>query len=167
MMLTKQLLYLVIMTSVPLLSLEEKDFSSHLTQIPQSQQQLYKKIASDLRCPNCIGLSVLDSDTTFSQQIKNKIMALINEDHNESDIVSFFTKRYGLWILRQPPKEGVHLIIWLLPFVFLIAGPMSIYFLWWYKKNKPETPEKSTITDDDLTKQFHQDLALFKAKGHR
>lgn len=165
-MITKKWLYsLLIFSYLPLLSLEKTDSSSKLNQLPESQKELYKKIASGIRCPNCTGLSVLDSDTTFSQQIKNKIITLLKKNNTEHDVFSFFTERYGLWILRQPPKKGVHLVIWLLPILFLITGPLSIYFLWWYKKNKKPSTKRAQLEEDIILKQFHHDLALIKRRG--
>ena len=169
MMPKKNWLYLIfIAIYLPLLSFEQAESSSNsnLKRLPESQQDLYKKIASGIRCPNCTGLSVLDSDTTFSQQIKNKIITLLEQNNSEQDIFSFFTKRYGLWILRQPPKKGVHLIIWLLPILFLITGPLSIYFFWWYKKNKDLSFKKRQTKEDLIIKQFHHELSLIK-KGEK
>ena len=50
---------------------------------------------------------------------------------SKDDILKFFTERYGPWILREPPKEGVHLLAWLVPLAVLIVGPILIFIFVW------------------------------------
>lgn len=144
---------------------EEQKFHVNLSKLPKVQQELYKKAASGIRCPNCTGLSVLDSETTFSHQIKNKILKMVEQKKTKDEIFNFFTERYGLWILREPPKSGIHLIIWLIPFSILIAGPLIFSFFWWYKKNKLTTINKTKLTKEDILKKIHVDLASLKSRG--
>lgn len=84
--------------------------------------KLYYRMAEDLRCPTCTGLSVLQSDAPFSEQIKSRLQELIDGGGTEAEIRDFFVERYGLWILRTPPKQGMHLILWLIPLVFGLVG---------------------------------------------
>ena len=62
---------------------------------------------------------------------------------NEADeqIISFFTERYGLWILREPPKQGFHWLAWLLPLASVLLGGalLSLFFL-----RKPTYRKKSS-----------------------
>jgi cytochrome c-type biogenesis protein CcmH len=94
-------------------------------------QQVFKDVASDLRCPTCTGLSILDSDAAFSVQIKNEVRSQLAAGKSKDDILKFFTERYGPWILREPPKEGVHLLAWLVPLAVLIVGPILIFIFVW------------------------------------
>lgn len=84
--------------------------------------QLYYRVAEDLRCPTCTGLSVLQSDAPFSEQIKTRLQELIDGGDTEAQIRAFFVERYGLWILRTPPKQGMHLTLWLIPLLFGLIG---------------------------------------------
>lgn len=63
----------------------------------------YQDVASDLRCPTCTGLSVLDSEAAFSIQIKNEVKEQLVAGKHKDEILKFFTDRYGPWILRAPP----------------------------------------------------------------
>jgi cytochrome c-type biogenesis protein CcmH len=101
-------------------------------------QEQFKDVAGDLRCPTCTGLSVLDSDAAFSVQIKNEVRSQLASGKSKDDILTFFTERYGPWILREPPKEGVHLLAWIVPLMVLILGPILIFaFVWRRRSNEP------------------------------
>ena len=38
------------------------------------------------------------------------------------DAARGFTNRYGDWIMLEPPKRGLHLVVWVLPVVAGLAG---------------------------------------------
>ena len=65
-------------------------------------------------------------------------------------ILDFFKSRYGLWILREPPLEGFHLLAWMLPLGFLILGLLLLRFFFW---NKSKANHKDRSDDHDF---FHQ-----------
>lgn len=80
-----------------------------------------REISDGLRCPTCQSISVNDSEAAFSRQIRGKVRRMLQEGQDEQQIWAFFESRYGEWILRAPKKEGLGLVLWLLPGL-LIAG---------------------------------------------
>lgn len=92
-------------------------------------QMQFRDVAGDLRCPTCTGLSVLDSDATFSVQIKNEVKEQLAAGKSRDEILKFFVTRYGPWILRAPPAEGVNALAWVVPISALIVGPIAIWFV--------------------------------------
>ena len=97
-------------------------------------QDQFRDVAEDLRCPTCTGLSVLDSDAAFSIQIKNEVKVQMSQGKQKDEILKFFTERYGPWILRAPPTEGVHIWAWILPVTALLFGSFAIFFFVWRRK---------------------------------
>ncbi|MCY4381512.1 MAG: cytochrome c-type biogenesis protein CcmH [Proteobacteria bacterium] len=107
--------------------------------VTAEQKELFFSVAANLRCPTCTGLSVLQSDAPFSIQIKNLVQEQVSQGANQREIITFFTERYGLWILREPPKKGEHLLIWLLPVLFLLFGVFWLISLLKSPTNKEAT----------------------------
>ncbi len=83
-----------------------------------------REITDQLRCPTCQGISVKDSSASFSRQISDKVRRMLVEGQSEEQIKAFFVSRYGEWILRAPKKEGLGLVLWLLPglAILLVGG---------------------------------------------
>jgi len=107
----------------------------------------FRDIAKELRCPTCTGLSVLESDAQFSVQIKDIVLEQVNAGKSKSEILEHFTERYGPWILRAPPKEGVNLLAWIVPLALLTVGPILLWLLVWRRK-KVDHGLKVRPTDD-------------------
>ena len=98
-------------------------------------QDQFRDVASDLRCPTCVGLSVLESDAPFSKQIKDEVTNQLKAGKSHEDILTFFTERYGPWILRVPPKTGVSVLAWAIPLAVLLTGPLAVWFLVWRRRD--------------------------------
>jgi cytochrome c-type biogenesis protein CcmH/NrfF len=132
----------------------------------------FRDVSSDLRCPTCTGLSILDSDAAFSIQIKNEVKEQLAAGKNKDAILQFFTERYGPWILRQPPKQGVHLWAWILPIATLILGPLLIWVFVWMKRDSgvagsadQEAPARAV---EDIVREMNERLATIRSAdgGH-
>ena len=125
-------------------------------------QDVFKDVAADLRCPTCTGISVLDSDAPFSVQIKNEVKQQLSEGKSRSQILEFFTDRYGPWILREPPKEGVHLWAWIVPLGFLLFGPLAVWYFFWRRSSSQDSTGESLefvpVTVEDVVAQMQVEL---------
>ncbi|HET8984119.1 MAG TPA: cytochrome c-type biogenesis protein [Trueperaceae bacterium] len=80
------------------------------------------EIARQLRCPVCVSESVADSNAQLAQQMRQLIQQQLEEGRSEAQIFSYFTNRYGDWIMLDPPKRGIHLVVWVLPVIAGLAG---------------------------------------------
>ena len=75
-------------------------------------------LATQLRCPDCQGLSVADSPTASAVEIRRQIDQLIADGASDAEVRRHFTDRYGEWILLAPSAP----FAWVLPFAILIGG---------------------------------------------
>ena len=86
----------------------------------EALEQRVREVTDQLRCPTCQAISVKDSEASFSRQITDKVRRMLREGQTEEQIKDFFVSRYGEWILRAPKKEGLGLVLWLLPGIAMI-----------------------------------------------
>ena len=126
-------------------------------------ENLVYKIADNLRCPTCQGLSVNDSEAGFSVQMRNKVREMLMAGQGQTEIEAYFVARYGEWILRTPPAEGFNLLIWILPALGLAGG---FWFVWskssqWKAKDQPSPEELGSLTAEE-ERQVLQDLKRFE-----
>jgi cytochrome c-type biogenesis protein CcmH len=75
------------------------------------------RITADLRCPVCQGLSVADSDSETSQQIRADIEERIADGQTDAEIRQAYVDRYGEWILLRPAGRGLGAVVWFAPVV--------------------------------------------------
>lgn len=106
------------------------------------------EIADKLRCPVCVSESVAQSNSTISIQMRQIIQDQLGEGRSEQEILSYFRERYGDWILQEPPKRGLHLLVWLLPVAVALTGFVVLALLmrrWVRASREPVEVEESDL----------------------
>jgi len=119
------------------------------------------KLSDQLRCPTCMGLSVKDSDAGFSKIIKGKIVELIRDGKSDEEIIQYFVKRYGEWILRSPTKTGFNLILWMLPGIGILIGLFWVFLRFKILGNNIKETKLKELTPEE-EKKVIEDLLIFK-----
>ena len=83
-----------------------------------SENQIFK----NLRCLVCQGQSISESNSDFANTIKLVVKDKLSEGYNENEIYSFLVSKYGEWIVYKPPFSSSNLLLWTLPYIFLLIG---------------------------------------------
>lgn len=130
--------------------------------VDQAFQDRFRDVASELRCPTCVGLSVLESDAPFSKQIKTEVTNQLRSGKSGDDILKFFTERYGPWILRSPPKDGINILAWGIPLALLVGGPVCVWFFIW-RRRAVSAGIESTLPMEDILAAWERDIDAARA----
>ncbi len=86
-------------------------------------------IARELRCPVCTAESVADSNAEIAAEMRRLIQQQLDQGRSRAQILAYFRQRYGDWIMLDPPKTGIHLLVWLLPILAAVAGAATLALL--------------------------------------
>jgi len=89
--------------------------------------QRTNEVASLLRCPVCQGLSVADSPSTMAQDMKHQVRDLLARGYTQEQILAYFERSYGQFVLLKPKFSGVAAMVWLLPIAALIFGAIVVF----------------------------------------
>jgi len=92
---------------------------------PATLEEQARAIASELRCPDCAGLSVADSSTGAAVEIRRQIDEQLAVGQTAGQITASFVARYGDWILLTPPGAAP----WLVPLAATSLGAGIL--AWW------------------------------------
>lgn len=115
----------------------------------QLDQRTYE-VASLLRCPVCQGMSVADSPSTVALDMKAQVRELLSRGYTREQILSYFERSYGQFVLLKPKFRGVNTLVWVLPILVLVAG--AIVVITTAKKleaKEPATGNQQPATDSD------------------
>lgn len=87
-----------------------------------------RAVSAQLRCPVCQGLSLQDSPSELSQEMKDVVRQQLAEGRTPEEVKAYFVSKYGEWILMEPKPEGFNLAVYALPIIGLIAGAAFVFF---------------------------------------
>ncbi len=85
-------------------------------------------IQQNLRCPLCdTGESIAESRSDISVKMRSSVREQVAEGRSDAAIYSFFSARYGNFVLLDPPKSGRNLLLWGGPLVALAGGGAALW----------------------------------------
>jgi cytochrome c-type biogenesis protein CcmH len=114
----------------------------------QSAADRAHNLATELKCQECSGLSVADSNAPTSVAIRADIRRRITAGQSDAEIRQAYVDRYGDEILLSPEGSGVGLIVWVLPVVALALGAAGIGFALSRARREPRL--HATAADEAL-----------------
>jgi cytochrome c-type biogenesis protein CcmH len=97
-----------------------------------SRAEIAHRLATELRCPDCQGLSVADSSSQSAAEIRSQITRLLGQGMAPEEVRQYFVTRYGPWILLAPEAT----IAWVLPFLVLLAGGAGLAAWVWHGRRR-------------------------------
>jgi len=109
-----------------------------------------KSVASQLRCPVCQGLSIQDSPSELSQQMRTVVKEQLASGKSQQQVKDYFISKYGEWILLEPQAHGFNVLVYALPALLVIGGAIFIVVI--VKKwtaAAPATSGSAASSDDD------------------
>ncbi len=86
------------------------------------------EVASQLRCPVCQGLSIQDSPSELSQQMRAVVKDQLRAGKTPDEVKAYFISKYGEWILLEPKAHGFNALVYALP-VLLVAVGLGVIFI--------------------------------------
>ena len=117
---------------------------------PATAGQRAHELATELRCPDCEGLSVADSSTPSAQAIRADLARRTSTGQSDASIRGVYVARYGESILLKPPTSGLSLLVWVLPAVALALGAAGLAFAFTRWRREPRL--SATAADEALVR---------------
>lgn len=91
------------------------------------QEQDYREITAQLRCPKCQNTNIAASDSIIAADMRTKVFQLLEQGQNKQQIVAYMVARYGNFVTYEPPVTPSTLILWLGPVLVVIIGAVMIF----------------------------------------
>lgn len=83
-------------------------------------------LGSQIKCPVCQGEAIADSPSETAEAMMQVVEEKVAAGESDQQILAYFESRFGEGILLDPPFAGKTLLVWILPFVAVVAGVWMI-----------------------------------------
>ena len=145
---------LVIVLLIPSLAVAEE--ARPLADNPQVEARL-KTLAVELRCLVCQNQTLADSNAPLAEDLRREVREMIAKDMSDKEIIDFLVQRYGDFVLYRPPWKASTTLLWLGPFLLLIAGATGLVFALRRRQKK--------LADVTLSEEEHNRVAQLLSEG--
>ena len=109
--------FLVAMSSAGVWAKEAQPMSAD----PEMEKQV-NDIAKELRCLVCQNQTIADSHADLAVDLKNQVRQMVASGKTQKEIVDYMVQRYGDFVRYRPPVKPTTYLLWVGPFILLIAG---------------------------------------------
>ena len=92
------------------------------------REQTFRELTHELRCPKCQNQNIADSDAVVAKDLRDKVIALVNEGQSKQEVIDYMIDRYGYFVHYQPPVTPATIVLWVLPVAIIILGFGFIIF---------------------------------------
>ena len=145
---------LVIILLIPGLAAAEE--ARPLADNPQVEARL-KTLAVELRCLVCQNQTLADSNAPLAEDLRREVREMIAKDMSDREIIDFLVQRYGDFVLYRPPWKATTTLLWLGPFLLLIAGATALVLVLRKRQKK--------LVDVTLSEAEHNRVAQLLSEG--
>jgi cytochrome c-type biogenesis protein CcmH/NrfF len=89
-------------------------------QLPDpAKEKAATELMHGLRCIQCQGQSIADSDAPMAATMRAEVRQQIAEGESPDSVRQWMIGRYGEWVSFEPDVTGVGLLLWLAPLLLL------------------------------------------------
>lgn len=92
----------------------------------EAQEQQFRQLTEELRCPKCQNNSIADSNAMIAADMRQKVYELMQQGKTKGQIVDYMVARYGNFVSYEPPLTAGTVLLWLGPGLFVLAGARMI-----------------------------------------
>ena len=95
-----------------------------------------RNLSRELRCMVCQNQSIDDSDAPLARDLRLLVRERLKAGDSDPQILDFLVARYGDFVLLRPRFTSHTALLWLLPFLVLIAGAAALLMLRRRQRNR-------------------------------
>ena len=112
---------------------------------PVTEQRLIT-ISEEMRCLVCQNESLAGSRSDLANDLRREIRILIVEGKTDEQIRNFMVERYGDFVLYRPPVKPITWLLWIGPFVILLAGIIGLMV---YLRRRNQSMPSAALSAED------------------
>jgi cytochrome c-type biogenesis protein CcmH len=116
-----------------------------------------KHLAIELRCLVCQNQTLADSNAPLAEDLRREVREMIVKNMSDKEIIDFLVERYGDFVLYRPPLKATTTLLWVGPFVLLVAGATVLVITLRRRARK--------VVDVPVTDEEHRRVEQLLAQG--
>ncbi len=131
--------------------------------LSDEQDRRYYQLIGELRCLVCQNQTIAESTAPLAVDLKQQVKKQLAEGKSNQQITTYLTDRYGDFVLYRPPFKATTALLWLGPFLLMLAGLLwALQFM-----RKTRAPALAPMTDEAaVQKLLDQTRAALAAQDH-
>ena len=118
-------------------------------QLPNPAQEAHARaLFTEIRCVVCQNESIDDSEADVAHDLRQAVRGQVAEGRTDGQIKAYLVQRYGEFILLKPTFSPANALLWLAPFLIVLAGAILLFV----RARRPAPAAEVRLTDAEEAK---------------
>jgi cytochrome c-type biogenesis protein CcmH len=109
-----------------------------------AQEARARTLFREIRCVVCQSESIDESDADLAHDLRQLVRQQVAAGASDAAVKSYLVSRYGEFILLQPRFSPGNAVLWLTPFLVVIAGVGVVLV-----RRRPAAPENDELSEPE------------------
>lgn len=106
-----------------------------------------RAISQELRCVVCQNQTIDDSDATLAHDLRVIVRERLKAGDTDAQVKAYIVRRYGPFVLLEPPLEPATVLLWFGPLLVLLAGGVGAVL---YLRRRGDKEEAVLTKDEEM-----------------
>lgn len=129
----------------------------------KQQEELYKDLLQELRCPKCQNQNIADSNAVVAKDMRAQTKELVDKGQNKQQVIDYMVNRYGQFAHYRPPINMATIMLWVLPLAFMLFAVLMLVKRSKQKSLVVTAKENSNQQDNSLEQKLDEELEALLA----
>ncbi|MFL1453252.1 cytochrome c-type biogenesis protein [Marinobacter sp. GN3S48] len=90
------------------------------------EEQRYRDLIAELRCPKCQNQNIADSNAPISKDMRDRVYRMMQEGASDEEIVNALVERFGEFVRYKPEVDRRTLLLWATPAIAVGGGLLVV-----------------------------------------
>ncbi|MGF2685047.1 cytochrome c-type biogenesis protein [Marinobacter sp. DUT-3] len=90
------------------------------------EEQRYRDLIAELRCPKCQNQNIADSNAPISKDMRDRVYRMMREGASNEEIVNALVDRFGEFVRYKPEVDRRTLLLWATPAIAVGGGLLVV-----------------------------------------
>ena len=90
------------------------------------EEQRYRELISELRCPKCQNQNIADSNAPISRDMRDAVYRMMQDGASDDDIVGALVDRFGEFVRYNPELDRRTVLLWATPAIAVGTGLLVV-----------------------------------------
>ncbi len=110
-----------------------------------ADQERFRTLISELRCPKCQNQNIADSNAPIARDMRDEVYRMLQQGATNQQVTDALVGRFGEFVLYKPQFDQRTALLWATPLIAVLGGVLVVIGI--VIRGRRRDPSESSLSD--------------------
>ncbi|MDC0662128.1 cytochrome c-type biogenesis protein [Marinobacter sp. SS21] len=110
-----------------------------------ADQERFRTLISELRCPKCQNQNIADSNAPIAKDMRDEVYRMLRQGATNQQVTDALVGRFGEFVLYKPGFDERTALLWATPLIAVLGGVLVVIGI--VIRGRRRDPSESSLSD--------------------